>query len=118
MQQEKEAVRIISWTDKSRPARRAADANFAPFLIYGILQFASARYAWFIGIIAVVASQILVVLFWKDANFGTIPNLIVLLVFLVSFGYFLLHSEFSGRVKTEGTGFQGGICWRNALQTR
>ena len=69
------------------------------FLIYGMLQFANAKYAWVVGIVAVVVSQILVILFWKDALFGTIPNLVVLLVSLVSLGSFLLHHEFSSRVK-------------------
>lgn len=69
------------------------------FLIYGMRQFANAKYAWVSGIVAVMVSQILVILFWKDARFGTIPNLIVLLVSLVSLGSFLLHHEFSSRVK-------------------
>lgn len=71
----------------------------ALFLIYGILYFANSKYAWLVGMGAVVISQILVILFWKDAKFGTIPNLIILVVSLVSLGSYLLKSEFNNKVK-------------------
>lgn len=58
------------------------------FLTYGVLHLLNSKYAWLIGLIAVVISQILVILFWKDAKFGTIPNIIILAVSLVSFGYY------------------------------
>ncbi len=45
------------------------------FLIYGIMYIANSKYAWLIGLMAVVISQILVIMFWKDAKFGTIPNM-------------------------------------------
>lgn len=40
---------------------------------------------WITGIAAVILSQILIVLFWQDAKFGTIPNIIILLVAIVAF---------------------------------
>ncbi|MDP3442555.1 MAG: hypothetical protein Q8T08_06790 [Ignavibacteria bacterium] len=73
------------------------------FIIYGILNFANNKYAWFFGLFAVVISQILIVIFWKDAKFGTIPNLIVLIVSLVSLGSFLIKSEFINRVNSDFT---------------
>jgi len=57
------------------------------FLIYGVLYLLNTLYAWLIGLIAVVLSQVLILLFWKDARFGTMPNIIILAVSLVSFGY-------------------------------
>ncbi len=71
------------------------------FLLYGILFFASTKYVWLVGLIAVIVSQILIIYFWKDAKFGTIPNLIILSVTLVGLGSFLLHSEFTCRVKVD-----------------
>ncbi len=56
------------------------------FLIYGILQLANTRYSWIIGFIAVAVSQILIIIFWKDAKFGTIPNIAILLVSIISYG--------------------------------
>jgi len=71
------------------------------FLIYGFLYFICNKYAWLVGLIAVIVSQILIFYFWKDAKFGTIPNLIILIVALVSLGSYLLHSEFTSRVKID-----------------
>lgn len=58
------------------------------FLTYGVLHLLNSQYAWLIGLMAVVLSQVLVILFWKDAKFGTIPNIIILAVSIVSFGYY------------------------------
>lgn len=58
------------------------------FLTYGVLHLLNSKYAWLIGLIAVALSQVLVILFWKDAKFGTIPNIIILVVSLGSFGYY------------------------------
>lgn len=56
------------------------------FLIYSILYLSNSKYAWFVGLVAVVISQILIILFWKDAKFGTIPNILILVVSIASFG--------------------------------
>jgi len=71
------------------------------FLLFGILYFASSKYAWLVGLVSVIVSQILIIYFWKDAKFGTIPNLIILSVTLVGLGSYLLNSEFTSRVKRE-----------------
>lgn len=69
------------------------------FLIYGLLYYINFKQAWLVGLIAVIISQILIFYFWKDAKFGTILNLIILIVSLVSLGSYLLHNEFTSRVK-------------------
>jgi len=58
------------------------------FLAYGISFIMNSKYSWLLGFLAVVISQILIILFWKDAKFGTIPNIIVLIVSVISFGYY------------------------------
>lgn len=58
------------------------------FLSYGILNLLHSRYSWAVGLVAVVISQILVILFWKDAKFATIPNFVILLVSLTSLGHY------------------------------
>jgi hypothetical protein len=58
------------------------------FLIYGLINLLNSNYAWLIGLIAVALSQVLVILFWKDARFGTIPNIIILIVSIGSFGFY------------------------------
>ena len=67
------------------------------FLVYGILMFFDIRYAWITALLAVVLSQILIILFWKDAKFGTIPNILIFVVSMISFGYF----NFQNLVKRE-----------------
>jgi hypothetical protein len=57
------------------------------FLTYGVLHLLNSKYAWLTGLVAIILSQFLIVLFWKDAKFGTIPNIIILAVSIVSFGY-------------------------------
>ena len=67
------------------------------FLTYAILYLSNSKYAWFFGIVAVVLSQILIIIFWKDAKIGTIPNILILVVSISSFGYYrfqnLVHQE-------------------------
>ncbi len=67
------------------------------FLTYGILYLANSKYAWFFGTVGVVLSQILIIIFWKDAKIGTIPNILILVVSVSSFGYYrfqnLVHKE-------------------------
>ncbi|MEN8247932.1 MAG: DUF6544 family protein [Bacteroidota bacterium] len=41
---------------------------------------------WISGVISVILSQFLVIVFWSDAKFGTIINTVVLIVCLVGFG--------------------------------
>ncbi len=55
------------------------------FLIAAI-QFISNHDLWWItALAAVILSQVLIILFWQDAKFGTITNIIILLVAIVSF---------------------------------
>ncbi len=58
------------------------------FLTYGVLFFLNFKYAWLVGFVAVVLSQALIMLFWKDAKFGAIPNIIILAVSVVSLGHY------------------------------
>ncbi len=54
--------------------------------IYGILFLTNNKYSWLLGFMSVLFSQILIILFWKDAKFGTLPNIVILLVSMVSLG--------------------------------
>lgn len=62
------------------------------FLTYGILQSVHSKYAWVFGFIAVTVSQILIILFWKDAKFGTLLNILILLASLISYGQFSFYN--------------------------
>lgn len=73
----------------------------AIFLLYGIFYYLNNKYACFIGMAAVIASQVLIFYFWKDAKFGTIANIIILVISFIGLGSYLLHNEFINRVKSD-----------------
>jgi hypothetical protein len=58
------------------------------FLTYGILYLLNSKYSWLVGLVATAISQTLVIMFWKDAKFGTIPNILILIVSIGSLGYY------------------------------
>jgi hypothetical protein len=70
-------------------------------LMYVVLFLINARYAWLIGGFVAVFSQILIMFFWKDARFGSIPNLLIVLVSFIGYGAFLLRSEFERSVTND-----------------
>jgi hypothetical protein len=71
------------------------------FIIYGVLHLVNVKYDWLLGIIAVILSQVIIFIFWKDAKFGTLPNLTILIVSIVGLGSFIINNEFTSRVKAD-----------------
>jgi hypothetical protein len=53
---------------------------FLMVLVMGFLQFNG---WWFALITTVALSQILIVIYWHDAKFGTIPNVLLTVMFLI-----------------------------------
>lgn len=56
------------------------------FILSVILYFFKYEWWFVFAIFGVLMSQILIIMIWADAKFGTIPNLIILLVGLSAFG--------------------------------
>ena len=56
------------------------------FLIYGFSWWTGYKLSWLLAFIAVAVSQVLVILYWKDAKAATLPNIIILGVAIVSLG--------------------------------
>lgn len=48
-------------------------------MITGILFKRHADHAWVAGFIAVIISQLLIIFYWKDAHWGTLPNVVILI---------------------------------------
>jgi hypothetical protein len=70
---------------------------------FSALMFVFGKNWWdFIAVPSVVLSQILIMLSWPDAKFGTIPNLIILVVAVVSIGSFIMQHRF----ETDGKKYQ------------
>jgi len=73
---------------------------FILFVIAAIL-FAFKNSSWWLfGVIALVVSQVLIILFWHDAKFGTIPNVIILIASIIGYGTWSFHSKYQEEVDT------------------
>ncbi len=57
-------------------------------LIFGVAYWVNAQYSWAYGFAALIISQAVIIFYWPDAKYGTVPNIIILLVVLVSFGHY------------------------------
>jgi hypothetical protein len=62
-----------------------------------VLYYIKNEYWWIVGLVAVVLSQILITIFWKDARFGTIINMLILSLILIDYSAYAFHKK----VKTE-----------------
>lgn len=56
------------------------------FVLAAIVYSLKVQWWWIPATAAIVFSQILIILFWKDAKFGTIANAVILLVTLAAYG--------------------------------
>lgn len=53
---------------------------------------------WVVGFLAVILSQIVIILSWSDAKFGTIPNIIILVVIIASVGMYFFEQSYKNDV--------------------
>ena len=53
---------------------------------------------WITALIAVILSQVLIILFWQDAKFGTIANIIILLSVIAGYGFWSFENFFNNDV--------------------
>jgi hypothetical protein len=72
----------------------------AILFIVGVLLFLLKKESWpYIAVIGAVISQILIIAVWKDAKFGSILNIIILLVAIASFATYHFERKFEADVK-------------------
>lgn len=53
-------------------------------LFYAVMFYVNYKYAWLFGFIMVFISQLLIILFWKDAKLSTVINIVILLVSIMA----------------------------------
>jgi len=53
---------------------------------------------WITALAAVILSQVLIILFWQDAKFGTIANIIILLSLIAGYGFWSFENIFNNDV--------------------
>ncbi|MCK0159551.1 DUF6544 family protein [Allomuricauda sp. F6463D] len=69
--------------------------------VFGAIVFVMKKDWWFfVVIIAVVLSQILIIMYWNDAKFGTLPNIIILLVCMSAWGSYQFNIMVEKEVNT------------------
>ena len=74
--------------------------TFFLFVAAFLLFFLKKDWWFFVAIIVVILSQILIIMYWKDAKFGTIPNVIILLVSISAFGSYHFNLMVKKEVNT------------------
>ena len=73
---------------------------FLFFVIAAIMFALNNSYWWFFGFFALVTSQDLIIFFWHDAKFGTVVNVIILIVSIIGFGTWSYYNKYQNDVKT------------------
>jgi len=92
---------------------------FIFFLMAAIMFAFKNSHWWWFGLIAVVASQILIVFFWHDAKFGSIANAIILIAVIIGYGTSGFYSKYQNDVKTgllQTTYFPNSILTESDIQ--
>lgn len=72
---------------------------FALFMATLVLMLSYHVYWWIIGFLAVLISQTLIIVYWKDAKFGTILNIIILASAVIAYSAY----HFEKKLNTETT---------------
>ncbi|MFH1121513.1 MAG: DUF6544 family protein [Bacteroidota bacterium] len=65
------------------------------FLAATALFLMKADWWWIIALAAIVVSELLIIMNWQDAKFGTIANIILFLVVVAGFGMWNFHRDFA-----------------------
>ena len=69
------------------------------FLLSGTAILLRKEWWWMLATIAIILSQVLVIIYWKDARFGTVANILLLPVIIVSFANWSFNKMVAMEVK-------------------
>jgi uncharacterized protein DUF6544 len=69
------------------------------FLIAAVLTFARPEWWWVVAAVALILSQALIVLQWREARAGTIPNVLILLPVVVAAATALFNRDVDGHAR-------------------
>jgi len=83
---------------------------FVLFMAIGIAFLAKAEWWFWLGIVAAAISTVLIIMVWKDARFGTIANIIIVVVAVLAFGSVRFENQFKKDVNDN-------LRWTNTLPT-
>ena len=68
------------------------------FLVTALQLISNHDLWWITALAAVILSQVLIILFWQDAKFGTIANIIILLAVIAGYGFWSFENIFNNDV--------------------
>jgi hypothetical protein len=87
---------------------------FVLFILTTIHLLTKYNYWWLSGLAACIVSQILIFLYWQDAKFGTIANIIILIATIIGYGTWSYYRTYQNEVKT---GLQQKYNFQQSLLT-
>ncbi len=59
---------------------------FILFLLTFIFRISGKSYWWIVSVIAILLSQFMIIIYWKEASYGTLVNLLLLVATVIGFG--------------------------------
>ncbi len=69
------------------------------FLVTAIIYYLEKDWWWMVGASAIIISQLIIITAWQDAKFGTIANIIVLIVVFLNWGSWQFENTFNSDVE-------------------
>lgn len=69
-----------------------------PLTIAAIMFVMKNRY-WAFGLTAMMISQVLIIIFWHDAKYGTIPNVVLLIASIIGYNTWSYYNKYLNDVK-------------------
>lgn len=88
----------------SRPVGVAWGLATVAMLLASVTFITTPRWFWVVGAVALVLSQVVIVLAWKDAKFGTLPNVVLLVAVILRFAAYgptSMRAEYDDAVRAE-----------------
>jgi hypothetical protein len=70
----------------SKPAGMMWMVTALLFIATAVLYLMKKEYWWMVAVPAVIISQIVIIMSWKDAKFGTVANILILIAVVLSWG--------------------------------
>lgn len=74
--------------------------SFILFFVCILLFLTGSNYWWLLGIMGTIVSQILIFNHWKEAKYGTIANMLILLVSIIGSTTWNYYSKFQNDIKS------------------
>ena len=89
------------------------------FLITTILLMVKNNYWWLFGLASVLVSQIVIIVFWKESKFGTITNIIILIVCILAYFSFSFSEQINKEVSqmlSKSETIQNSLIIKNKIE--